>query len=341
VDPLPRILDANANRAFEALRTLEDIARFAAEDQPLCAALKELRHELAAALRRFPSGWILANRSTADDVGTGNATEGEYRRGNLADVATAAASRLGESLRVIEECSKTIDPTIAREVEGIRYRAYDRAARAVTRAPGRCEQWRVCVLMTERLCTLPWRDVVRESIEGGAEAIQVREKELDAGALSERVAWIVDLARPAGVRVIVNDRPDIAIVTGADGVHVGQTDLAPSQVRQLCGKRLIVGMSTHDAAEAQRAMDEGADYCGVGAMFPTAVKPTAAQVGIDWLREYLARFGRVPHLAIGGVTGDNISLLVAAGCRGVAVSNAVCASDRPADVVRALRAAFR
>ena len=344
MDPLPRILDANANRAMEALRTIEEVVRFAIEDQQLSAAWKAVRHRLASTLARFPAGWLIANRSTATDVGTANETASEYSRSGLGAIAFAAASRLGESLRVLEECSKAVDPTIAREVEQIRYVTYDLAANVALRMPESVRQWRVCVLVTERLCSLPWRDVVRAAVDNGAEAIQVREKELDGGAFADRVAWVVSVARPAGVQVIVNDRPDIALVAGADGVHVGQTDLAPSRVRQLCGRRLVIGMSTHNASEAERAMAEGADYCGVGAMFPTSVKPSAdpspGRGGLAWLTEYLTRFGRVPHLAIGGITPERIAPLIEAGCRGVAVSSCVCASPTPGPVVRSLLTAY-
>lgn len=326
---------------MEALRTLEDVARFAVADQNLAAGIKDLRHGLVSALAGLPAAWLAANRSAESDVGRSNATPSEYRRSGLGDVAAAASSRLGESLRVIEEASKTIDPTMARQVERVRYQSYDLAAAIVRRAPGRVEQWRVCVLLTESLCRRPWRDVAFECIDAGVDAIQVREKSLDAGPFAERVAWIVERARAANVRTIVNDRPDIALVCGADGVHCGQQDLTPSQVHQLCGRRLLVGMSTHDAVEAERAMAEGADYCGVGAMYATSVKPGAAQVGLPWLREYLARFGRVPHLAIGGITPENIGALVEAGCRGVAVSGCVCGAERPSAIVRTLQAAFR
>lgn len=344
MDPLPRILDANRNRAMEALRTLEDIARFAIEDAALAAAVKDLRHGLVAAVGCLPPAWLVANRSAESDVGRTNETSSEYRRAGLSDVASAAASRLGESLRVIEESSKTIDQALARRVERLRYQSYDVGAEIVRRTPGRAEQWRVCLLVTERLCRQPWQDVVRAAIEGGVDAIQVREKELDGGPLAERVAWVVNIARPSGVRVIVNDRPDIALVTGADGVHLGQTDLAPRQVHQLCGRRLIVGMSTHEESEAERAMTEGADYCGVGPMFETNVKPdvrpTDTRGGLRWLRAYVARFGHVPHLAIGGITPENVAALVDAGCQGIAVSACVCAAERPESVVRSLVAAF-
>lgn len=329
---------------MEALRTLEDVARFAIEDAALAAAVKELRHGLVAALGSLPASWLAANRSAEADVGRRNETSSEYRRAGLADVAAAAASRLGESLRVIEESAKTIDPAIARAVERVRYASYDVGAAIVRRAPGRVEQWRVCLLVTERLCRQPWQDVVRAAIDGGVEAIQVREKELDGGPLAERVAWVVSVARPSGVRVIVNDRPDIALVTGADGVHLGQTDLAPRQVHQLCGRRLLVGMSTHEESEAERAVAEGADYCGVGPMHETNVKPdvrpTSTRGSVRWLKAYLARYAHVPHLAIGGITPENVAALVDAGCQGIAVSACVCAAERPESVVRSLVAAF-
>lgn len=336
MDPLPRIIDANANRALEALRTLEDLARFALDDGGLCGGLKTARHRLSAALQRLPADWLAANRSTAGDVGTVNATDSEYRRDGLADIARAAGSRLGESLRVIEECLKALDAAAAREVEQLRYAAYDLAATVQRRVPGQAEQWRVCVLVTERLCRLPWQEVVRQSVDGGAQAIQVREKDLDDGALAERVSWTVAACRPAGVRVVVNDRADIALVAGADAVHVGQADLAPSRIRQLCGRRLAIGMSAHDAAEAARAVAEGADSCGVGAMYPTGVKPEVAARGPAWLAEFVRLHPRLPHLAIGGITPDNVEPLIEVGCRGVAVSACVCGAERPAAVVAGL-----
>lgn len=333
-------MDANANRASEALRTLEDVARFAIADEALAGGLKRLRHDVAASLGRLPAGWLIANRDTASDIGTTISTDREAQRTGLDTVAIAAAARLGEALRSLEEMAKTVDPTIAREIESVRYRSYDIAAEVMRRTPGHRRQWRVCVLITEALCRRPWRDVVCSVLDGGADAIQVREKSMDGGPLAERVQSIVDLARPLGVSVIVNDRVDVAAACGADGVHLGQSDLAPAAVRRIVGRRLIVGMSTHDAAEADRAIRENADYCGVGAMFPTLVKPSAHRGGVAWLRSYLENYGRIPHLAIGGITPNNVHTLVDAGCRGVAVSSCVCSHEHPERAVAELRRAF-
>jgi thiamine-phosphate pyrophosphorylase len=195
----------------------------------------------------------------------------------------------------------------------------------------------VCVLLTERLCALGWRETRAAAVAGGADCIQVREKELPTRELAARVRSVIEVARPAGVAVVVNDRADVALACGADGVHVGQEDLSLRDVRRVAGDRLAVGVSTHSLEEARAAVEAGADVCGVGAMFATALKPGIAPGGVAYLREYLAAFGRVPHLAIGGITPANVGELVAAGCRGVAVSAVACGARDPAAVVRALR----
>src|SRR5689334_7403260 len=121
--PLLRLLDANANRAREALRVVEDYARFVLDDQALCGSLKTIRHDLTAILRPFLPDAIL-HRDTPGDVGTGNKTVAESDRANVADVVTAGGKRLGEALRSIEEYLKVVDPSAAARVEAIRYRFY-------------------------------------------------------------------------------------------------------------------------------------------------------------------------------------------------------------------------
>src|SRR4051794_801403 len=133
-----RLLDANLNRAREALRVIEDYARFVLNDQPTCAELKELRHELADATKAFVSDATL-HRDTLGDVGTGNKTSAELAREDLAHVVIAAVKRLGEALRGIEEFSKTTDPASASRVEKIRYRFYNIESRlAFTLRPAAC-----------------------------------------------------------------------------------------------------------------------------------------------------------------------------------------------------------
>jgi thiamine-phosphate pyrophosphorylase len=336
-----RILDANVNRAREALRVMEDAARFALDDAELCAQLKTLRHDLREALAGLAPGWLEANRDTAGDVGTSIETPAEGDRRGLGDIAVAAGKRLGEALRVIEEVGKTIDPGLARGVEAIRYRAYDVERALHLRLGGaRARQWRVCVLLTESLCRRPWSEVLAAVVEAGADCIQVREKQMTAAELVRRVRQVIDICRPAGAAVIVNDRLDVAQAADADGVHLGREDLAIVDARRAVGRTLLVGASTHDLEEARAAVEAGADYCGVGMMFRTATRLEATPAGAPYLRAFRERFPAMPHLAIGGITPDNVGLLIDAGAKGVAVSSAVCGAEQPGAVVGSLRHAL-
>jgi thiamine-phosphate pyrophosphorylase len=348
----PRIIDANLNRAREALRTLEDIARFALDSHDLCARLKQLRHDVRAAIESaIDRGVLLAWRDTPGDVGTAISTPAETARSGLPAIAAAASSRLTEALRSIEECLKLNCPSSAAAIESLRYRAYDLERRlSLSLGTGRAPQWRLCILVSESLCAHhPWDSVAAQAIEGiaggGADCLQLREKSLPDAELLARARRLVELARQTTHRriwVIINDRPDIALAAGADGVHLGQTDVPVEAVRKLAGFTLLVGASTANLDQARAALAAGADYCAVGPMFPTTTADKPVTAGPVYLRQYLAdpALAQRPHLAIGGITPDNLPQLVALGCRGIAVSGFVCKAQRPAVACRALYDGF-
>ncbi len=364
--PLARIIDANLNRSREAFRTLEDLARFVLDDEAMCTRLKRARHGLAQAAGWLPidRAALLAWRDTPGDVGTRVTAGGEYQRATAGDIASAAFGRLQEALRSMEECAKALgagdgteggaaDDVVgdvamgdaARAFEQVRYDSYELERLLAQRlGGGRAGQWTLCVLLTSSMCAhhSPLR-VAELCIEGGASAIQVREKDMDSREFLGTIRRVIEIARPAGVPVIVNDRVDLAMLAGAAGVHVGQSDLSVRDVRRLAGASLLVGVSTTSVEQAQRAADDGADYCGVGPMFPTTTKERAP-AGVAYLREYVAEFGgagrALPHLAIGGISPENVGELAAAGCRGVAVSGAVCRSSDPRGVCERLVAAI-
>jgi len=334
-----RIIDANGNRAREALRVLEEAARFIIENAEIAAELKQTRHDVSHALANIPG--LIHHRDTPGDVGTELTTASEQTRVGVVGVAQAASARLSEALRTIEEYAKAlpVEPNataLALAAERARYHGYDLAQRLL-RALGTGErrQWHVCLLLTESMCTHhPWQSVLEQALAAGVNAVQVREKTMDSGPLLAHARAVIQ-AVDRRAAVIVNDRADIALLAGADGVHLGQTDLNPRAVRQLAGDRLIVGVSTASLDQAKRARDDGADYCGVGPMFPTTTKHKPALAGPAYLRDYLA-WGALPHLAIGGVKPDNIGELAAIGCKGVAVSAAVCSAQDPGAAARRL-----
>ena len=331
-----RILDANANRAREALRVMEEAARFVLDDATLTQQLKLLRHDVTSALSTVHG--LEANRDTPGDVGTRSSPGLTQNRASVANVVIAAGKRLSEALRALEEYGKTLGnqaTPLAGQVESLRYRGYD-LEQQLNRAlgSGRAQQWRLCVLLSESLCTLhSWSHVLDAIIDGQADCIQVREKQMDDGPLLRRVREVVQRCRPHGISVVVNNRPDVAMLAGADGVHLGQTDLPCDEARKLVGHQLCIGVSTANLDAAKRALRDGADYCGVGPMFPTTTKHKDKIVGPAYLREYLA-WDRLPHLAIAGITPENVPHLVENGARGVAVSGAVCSAKDPGATVR-------
>jgi len=325
-----RILDANLNRAREALRVVEDYARFVLNDQATCGALKQIRHELADATIAFAGDAIL-HRDTSGDVGTATKAEGELAREDVAHVVTAAGKRLGEALRTIEEYLKIDDPAGASKIEALRYRFYtieQQLAQTIRPVPARRDfaSVRLYVLITESLCKHAWLEVAEQAILGGADCLQLREKTLEGADFLRRAKQLVDLCRRHKVRCIINDRADIALLSGADGVHVGQDDLPAREVRKLIGRDKILGVSTHRIEQARAAVLDGADYIGVGPIFKSSTKPRDFIAGLDYARQ-AAREMKIPAVAIAGITAENVDEVIASGIRAVAVSSAVISAD--------------
>jgi len=333
-----RLLDANANRAREALRVMEDYARFVLDDAGVSLSLKTLRHNLAAALALILPEAIL-HRDTPGDVGVSNKTVPEMQRGGLEDVVAAAGKRLGEALRALEEYSKTIDAPAAAKIEAIRYASYDVEMRlARTLHPGnRFAGVKLCVLITESLCRVPWLDAATAALDGGADCLQLREKDMEGGELLNRAKILATECHRWGKLLIINDRPDIAVLSGADGVHVGQGDLPAVEARKIIGSRLVLGVSTHNLAQAKQAVMDGADYVGIGPVFPSKTKPRDFLPGLAALSEVAAGI-KIPAVAIAGITMENVDEVLAAGGRAIAVSSAILDSDDIKAATERLRA---
>ena len=336
-----RILDANFNRAREALRVAEDCGRFALNDPAITAFAKNLRSNLKEILDQMPVAELITSRDTPGDIGTELTSPMEPLRTDLADVATAACKRLTEALRSIEEYSKYVAPGITQKIERMRYNAYTLEQRLVGRlmVRHRMADVRVYVLIFSRLCRGSVRETARAAIAGGAGVIQLREKDIPDAQFFAMAAELRELTDETGRIFIVNDRPDIAAMVGADGVHLGQGDLPIAEARRLLRPGAIVGRSTHNIQQARAAVNEGADYISAGPMFPTATKDAGPIAGPQMLREALAEI-TVPIVAIGGIRPDNAGVLVAAGARCLAVSSAVCASPDPRLAAEALRKCF-
>jgi thiamine-phosphate pyrophosphorylase len=307
-------------------------------DSSSCGALKRIRHDFVEATRAFTNDAIL-HRDTPGDVGTGAKTATELRRDDVAHVVTAAGKRLGEALRAIEEFLKTSDPASAAKIESIRYRFYDIEHKlAFTLRPSACDfaSVRLYVLITESICKRPWLEAAEQAIVGGADCLQLREKSLDGSEFLSRAHKFVDLCRRHNVISIINDRPDITLLSGADGVHVGQEDLPARQVRKLIGTQKILGVSTHHIEQAHQAVLDGADYIGVGPVFRSPTKPRDFLAGLDYARQVASEIS-IPAVAIAGITAENVDDVLATGIKAVAVTAAVVGCDDIAQATRKLK----
>jgi thiamine-phosphate pyrophosphorylase len=333
-----RILDANANRAGEGLRVVEEYARFVLDDAHLTRLLKELRHDLASALERFPLECRAAARETVRDVGTGIATPAESKRADAADVAVAGFRRVEQSLRSLEEYGKVVSPSTAAEFERLRYRAYtlEKATLVTVRSRERLTGARLYVLIDggpdleafTRRC---------ETLVAGVHMLQLRDKRLDDRTLLDRARRLRAITSGAGTLFIMNDRPDLAYLAKADGVHVGQEELSVKDARAIVGPKSLVGVSTHSLEQARAAVLDGADYIGVGPTFPSGTKDFSVFPGLGLLAAVSREIG-LPAFAIGGISVENVDQVRAAGVLRVAVSAAVNEAPDPAVAVRELLA---
>ena len=178
---------------------------------------------------------------------------------------------------------------------------------------------------------------VEAALKGGVTCVQLREKELDETAFLQEAKELCALCRRYGVPFLVNDNVEIAIACGADGIHVGQEDLAAGEVRRRVGENMILGVSVHTVEEACQAVRDGADYLGLGAVFPTSTKTDVEQMSNETLQAICDAVD-VPIVAVGGINRGNILRLAGSGVDGVALVSAIFSAEDIEGTCRELRA---
>lgn len=187
----------------------------------------------------------------------------------------------------------------------------------------------------------PMKDVILAAILGGVTAVQLRWKDHNARDFVEEARALVQVLRPLGIPMIVNDRVDIAVAADADGVHVGQDDLPIADVRRIVPDRMLVGLSITSEHDAERLDPALVDYAGVGPVFGTPSKADATQpMGLSGTRRVVERL-TVPSVAIGGITRDNAGDVMATGVVGISVISAICGADNPERAAAELSASVR
>ncbi len=331
--PVLRIIDANLDRIGEGLRVLEDLARFGLNDADLARRLKETRHSL------LTTGWpppqqLLQARDAASDVGIDLETTDQQRSRDLPATAVANARRVQEALRVIEEMAGHAG-LAAERFRRARFELYELEQTLFSRLGRQDKTSRLrglyTIIDTRFLKGRSHIEVARQIIQGGATTIQLRDKTTVKKDLLPIARELRNLCAEHNVLLIINDHLDLALATGADGLHLGQDDLPVKEARRLLAIDQILGISTRTVGQATAA--EGADYIAVGSIYPTKSKESTEVVGLERLRQIRAAV-RLPIVAIGGITADSAAAVITAGANAVAVISAILSAG---DITTATR----
>ena len=341
-----RILDANLDRSREAIRTIEEWCRFGLEDRELCDRCKQMRQELAQWHRED----FRRARNTPDDPATDLSHANEAKRSNIQSVLHANMGRLQEALRVLEEYGKVIDVHMGEAMKQLRYQVYTLESQLLTHSP--IDNLDIGKLRRQKLqaanlylVTMPVDNivaVVESALQGGVQIVQYRQKDGEDAIRLEIAQQLCDLCHRYDALFLINDRVDIAIAVGADGIHVGQTDLPVSVVRKILdsngggAEQYIIGQSTTNPKELSIALDNQVDYVGVGPVHATPTKPNKAAAGHGYV-QYAAENLQIPWFAIGGIDEHNLDQAIAAGAKRVAVVRALMQATQPNQIAQQMR----
>jgi len=322
-----RILDANLDRAREGLRIIEEWCRLGLNNQPLAEECKQIRQELA----QWHSWELRQARDTPGDVGTDLSHPQEEIRESIEQLLQANLCRAQEALRVLEEYSKLYEPQMAAACKQLRYRVYTIESNLLNNYRHQQLQNAYLYLVTspeEQLLK-----VVEAALKGGLTLVQYRDKEANDGDRLDQAHQLCQLCHQYGALFIVNDRVDLALAVDADGVHLGQHDVPVAFAKEILGTHKIVGRSTTNKQELNKAIAERADYVGVGPFYETPTKPGKAAAGSNYI-EYVVTQCPVPWFAIGGIDLNNLSAVLASGGQRVAVVRAIMQAEQPSLVTR-------
>ena len=317
-----RILDANLDRAREGLRIIEEWCRFGLNNTQFTAECKQMRQELAS----WHTPELRAARDTSADPGTELTHPQEQQRASLAALLQANFCRVEEALRVLEEYGKLYHAKMGGAFKQMRYRVYILESRLLG-----FQRHQLLLRSHLYLVTFPSETlfaVVEAALQGGLTLVQYRDKTADDGVQFTQTQQLCHLCHQYGAIFIINDRVDLALAVDADGVHLGQQDMPVAVARQLLGPQRLIGCSTTNPEELQRAIQEGADYIGVGPVYETPTKVDKAATGLDYVR-YAVHHSSVPWFAIGGIDVNNLNDVISAGAERVAVVRSLMQAEQP------------
>ncbi len=336
-----RILDANINRASEALRVLEDWVRFAKNNNAISEKLKNIRHNINNIITLHPN--LILNRESINDIGRN--IENNSQRSSVKDIIRANCKRTEEALRVLCEYGQLLNID-TKKIESDRYEIYTLEKELI-------KNERLLRLQNASLYLIAGKDassgrlnnadflsIIEKTIEGGIDIIQLREKDENERNILELAKEIKKLINKTNVLFIVNDRIDLALACEADGVHLGQDDMPVEEARKIVPDSFIIGLSTHSieqGIETCHGKSQQVDYLGVGPVFPTPTKPDYKPAGLEYVGWASKNLNEIPWFAIGGIDRTNIDKVINAGAKKIAVVRALMTAKDPLNETKQIK----
>ncbi len=317
-----RILDANLDRSREGLRIIEEWCRFGLNNSEFTRECKHLRQEVA----KWHTAELRAARNTPGDTGTELSHPQEEQRENIKSLLQANFCRIEEALRVLEEYGKLYSTEMGKAFKQIRYRVYILESNLMGFA--RYQQLLRSRLYLVTSVSENLLETVEAALKGGLSMVQYRDKIADDTVRLEKAKKLCGLCHAYDALFFVNDRIDLALAVDADGVHLGQQDMPISIARDLLGPHRLIGRSTTNSDEMQRAITEGADYVGVGPVYETPTKEGKPAVGLQYVN-HAAKNCPIPWFAIGGIDPSNLNDVIEIGASRVAVVRSIMQAEQP------------
>ena len=287
------------------------------------------------------------SRESVNDVG--KEIQNPSSKKTVREIIHANSKRAEEALRVLSEYSQLLDPdsTVINILEEYRYEIYSIEKVLLKNEKLLRLHNSKLYLVTSRITAsgqiIPDKDffkIIGDSILGGIDIIQLREKAENEKRILELAREIKKLVNNSEVLFIINDRLDIALASDADGIHLGQDDLPLHEARKISPESFIIGLSTHSIEQGQAGLKTSADYLGVGPVFPTPTKPDYNPAGLEYVSWAHQNLKTLPWFAIGGIDESNIDKVINNGAQRIAVVRSIINSSNPLKLTKDLKGRF-
>jgi thiamine-phosphate pyrophosphorylase len=331
------MMDVNFNRAREALRILEDFARFELGDRKTFTLFRKMRHRIASLGKNFFKEMV-DKRNAELDIGIETPL---YPIKNKEDLLVTNFKRLQEALRALEEYFRITKENTSIRLKKLRFQAYvlEKEIIGTISRVKKLKTARLYVILTDATIGRGCEKLARKLAEIGVDMIQLRFENISDSKYIKLARRIAHFLKDTPTLLMINNRIDIALTVEADGVHLGRKDISLKDARKLLGIWKIIGSTTHNFREASRAEREGADYISVGPIFPSQTKPELKPCKISFIKDVVKNI-KIPTFAIGGINLKNLKTVFKMGLERIAVSSGIILQNDPCAIAKRFKEAL-